>query len=308
MSQTLDKSRFATTMTVSRYAKADLDDQGRPTRFNAKPFTPNQVVLETDDFVFVSRVPVAQGTTIPRLVNVDPKWTLSEQFATKVTLGAGGDAPQVHNLMGHLEASDDLDRALQAACDMGRWDVAFMMVLKVWDLGEMSPASVLWDRFPHASRMSVVSGGRLFVPGGLTKTVIENWWAWQGGYHCPRDLLWTDWDEYERVMLGIRNPFRLAGIPNGPVLTKRTDRPVAVAPPALDPSDFTRPWLEGRGVAYLANAQGDVLPYWFVARPDGAQGQVAEDQLAWGEDVRNRLASQMNLPVLIARKSSVSSA
>ena len=307
MSQTIDKSRFATSMAVSRYAKSELDDQGRPTRFNAKPFTKNQIVVETDDFVLVSRVPVAAGTTIPRLVNVDPQWTLAEQFATKITLGAKGDAPQVHNLMAPLEASDDLDRALQAACDMGRWDVAYMMVIKVWDLGELSPTSIIWDRFPHASRMSVVSDGRLFVPGGVTKLVIENWWAWQGGYHCPRQTLWTDWVEYDRVMASLRNPFKLAGMLSEPKLTSRTDRPVAAIPAALDPRDITRSWKEGRGVAYLANAKGDVLPYWFVTGSVGAQGQIAEDQLAWGEDVRNHLARQMNLPVLVARRSSVSS-
>ena len=306
MSQPLDKSRFATSMLVSRYAKSELDDQGRPTRFNAKPFTPNQVVVETGDFVFVSRVPVAPGTTIPRLVDLDPQWTLAEQFATTMTLGAGGDAPQVHNLMAPLESSDDLDRALQVACDMGRWDVAYMMGLKVWDLGELAPASILWDRFPHLSRMSVVSDGRLFVPGGLTKKIIEQWWAWQGGYHSPREFLWTDWDEYDRVMGSIRNPFKIAGMLMPPTLTKRTDRPVAAAPAALDPADIPLAWMEGRGVAYLANAKGDVLPYWFVTSSVGAQGQVSEDQLAWGEDVRNRLARQMNLPVLVARRSSIS--
>lgn len=299
----LDPTKFASGMRVTRHAKETLDDQGRPTRWNSKPWKANQVVLEDSKYIYVSRQPVGEGTAIPRMVEIVRGWTLVEAYAgslvgsPSLTPGRGLGAIKPWN-------SDDLDRGLQVACDMGRWDIAYMMVVEVWGLGEVGPADVLWDTFPHISAMSVVSGGRLFVPAGLTRTVVENWWAWQGGYHNPRGTLWTDWDEYGRVMAGLRNPFKLGAVPANLGVLQPSERPVGQAPRALDPAELAgREWWWGQGVAYLANARGTVLPYWYVTGDQGATGHVEE--LAWGADVRNKLSRQMNLPVLIARRSSI---
>lgn len=308
---TVDRSRFAQSMTVTRHFKNELDAAGRPTAFNSKPFEPNQIVMESDEFVFVSRVPLTAGSAIPRMIEVEPGWSLVDQFASRasVPVPLRGQAVVPRGFATPVESNEGLDKALQVACDMGRWDIAFMMVVKVWDLGVVTPSSVVWETFPHHSVMSVVTeaagGGRLtvFSPAGLSRTVIERWWAWQGGYHNKRASLWVDWTEYKAVMEGLRNPFNLAGQPGHPETIKASKRPVALVPGALAPSDLTgKAWFWGDGVAYLANSRGEVLPYWFVSGKDGAQGEVAE--LAWGEDVRNRLGRQMNLPILIARRSS----
>lgn len=300
----IDKSKFVGAMKVARHAKASLDAQGNPTRWNSRPWNPNQIVLETDKFVFVSRMAVAPGQEIPRMVETERGWTLMEEYASRLTSRPNKLKPRGFAQYG-LWGSEELDRGLQVACDMGRWDIAFMMVVKTWGLGEIAPNEVLWDSFPHTSTMSVVSQGRLFIPSGLTKQVIENWWAWQGGYHSPKATLWTDWDEYEAVMRGLRNPFKLGGVPDdiGVVRLSRTERPLGVVPPALTPGDLSgREWWYGAGVAYIANHTGTVLPYWYVSAADGSRGNVEE--LAWGSGVRNNLSRQMNLPVLIARQSS----
>ena len=295
----IDKSRFISSMKVSRHSKASLDDAGRPTKFNAKPWEPNQVVLESDDFIYVSRVPVAPGAEIPRMVDVSPSWTLMEEYASRQVVSEGRILG-ARGLATSTWTSEDLDRALQVACDMGRWDIAYMMVLKTWDLTELSPTAFLWESFPHTSQLSIVSGGRVFSPGGLTKTVLESWWAWQGGYHCPKATLYTDWGEFAQVMGGLRNPYALVGIT--PMVIGSQDFPAGVLPPSLNPKKIKSDWWWGQGVAYLANSKGIVLPYWFVTSDAGSRGSIEE--LAWGSTVRNSMSRKMNLPVLIARRSS----
>jgi len=304
MNTTIDKSRFASTIAVTRYRKSELDENGRPHRWGARQFKSNQIVLETDEFIFVSHRPVAEGSALPRLVTVDPQWSLIEQYATSHT-ARRGDSLESRGLLQSTLSSDTLERVLQVACDMGRWDIAFMIILRVYRLNALTPAGVIWDRFPHHSQMRVVSDGRLLVPGGLAKTVIERWWAWQGGYHCPTALLHTDFDEYERFMNGIRNPFNLVGVSEDVVISElNIDLPVGVIPPALTAGELgNREWFWGAGVAYLANAQGKVLPYWYVSD----RGDVPEvEQLAWSVETRTNVARSMNLPILIARRSSQS--
>lgn len=299
----LDKSRFAQAVKVTRHDRSTLDESGNPTKYQAKPWKPNQIVLDTERYIYVSRLPVEAGTEIPRMVDVNPGWTLMEEYASRTLTHKPRDTPTrggTHS----PSRNQDLDRALQVACDMGRWDIAFMMVVRHWDLGAVKPDSIVWETFPHTSQMSVISDGRLFTPAGLSKVVIENWWAWQGGYHCPGSVLWVDWDEYAAFMNGIRNPFKLAGVPDMEERISSEERPVGQVPGALNPSDLAgRAWWWGQGVAYLANHLGTVLPYWFVTSEDGSTGRVGE--LAWGPSVRNSLSRKMNLPVLIARKSNV---
>lgn len=295
----MDRARFAQGTKVTRYAVNEVDSVDgvhRPHLWNAKPFTDDQVVLKTDKFYFVSRAGVAPGTRVPVLSQVSRDWSLVEEYAQRVSgrpneMGVRG--------LGLGIRSDDLDRGLQTACDMGRWDVAFMMVVRAWDLGGVAPNMVIWDSFPHESSMAVVSGGRLFVPWGVARKVLENWWAAHGGWHCKVPLM-ADWAEYEAVMGGLRNPLRLAGLPETLPSVEKEARPVGVVPAALTPADLAeRAWAYNDGVAYLANAKGTVLPYWYATGPEGSTGMA---EAAWGEDVRNRLMGQMNLPILIARR------
>lgn len=304
---TIDKSRFAQTMTVTRLAKTELDEHGQSRRWGAKRFKPNQIVLESDEFIFVARSPVEEGSSVPTLVTLDPSWSLMEQFASEKTgrVQRTGDSVESRGLLRSTLTSDTLDRVLQVACDMGRWDIAFMIILRVFRLEALTPAGVIWDRFPHHSQMRVVSDGKLLVPSGVAKTVIERWWAWQGGYHCPTSTLHTDYEEYDKFMDGLRNPFQLVGTSEDNVKSElNIDLPVGSIPPALTAADLAgRDWFWGAGVAYLVNAQGKVLPYWYVSD----RSDVPEvEQLAWDASTRTNVARSMNLPILVARRSSPS--
>lgn len=298
----IDKNRFAQLTKVSRFHRSELDENGAPRRFGSRKFDQKQVVLETDQFVFVTRNEVAEGIEIPRMVALDPRWTLVEAFATNTLRGTRGGVDSRGVLTTSL-TSETLERALQIACDMGRWDIAYMMILRVYGLAPLTPQSVIWERFPHASQMRVVSDSKLLVPSGLAKTIIERWWAWQGGYHGTS--IHVDYEEYERFMNGIRNPFTLVGTSEAAVRSElNIELPVGVIPPALAPADLAgRAWYYGDGVAYLANSQGKVLPYWYVSGSEGST-ILPESELAWGAEVRTNVARSMNLPILIMRRSS----
>lgn len=290
-------------MRVSRYEKGSVDLNGdvfRCRRVNSRPFYADQIVHETDHFYFVNPIRTNKvDISAPRLV--ERSWNLVDEIA----IGRTGKADIAGLNRGVSELPPltivELDRALNMAQDMGRWDMAFRMILDLYAVEELDKASVVWERFPHRSAMAVIVGDRMIAPGGAAKDVIEKWWAYNGGYHGPSRVYLPADSEYKQFMTGVRNPFTLCGVDRA-IHRERIAR--ALLPVAHLPGELTAERLAGREwwshdrVAYLADVDGVVLPYWYVNENNGRE----PNRVAWDEQFRKRLASHMLLPLLVQRR------
>lgn len=300
----IDPTHFATGIKATRYKKSEtksVGDQFLVKRFNVKPFTKDDIVYETTEFYFVNRNR-SNLKDLPLLVSFDPGWTLLDEIMSE-RVGHRSNVRDLDRGISQIVPLSlaEVDRALNIAQDMGRWDMAYLMILDLFDLDWLTKSDVLWERFPHRSAMSVIVDNRLFVPTGAMKEVIEKWWALNGGYHGPTKLYAPTPSEYEEFMNGLRNPFLLAGVDKNIAKNKIANSmlPVGYKPEELRAERLVgREWWSHDHVAYLADGDGVVLPYWFVDKNNGKE----PSRVGWDLKLRKQLAASMHLPLLLKRQ------
>lgn len=300
----IDPKNFATGIKATRYAKDEVKlsgDQYTVRRFGSKPFTKEAIVYETSEFYFVNRDQTSVRD-MPLLVSFDHTWTLLDEIMSE-RVGHRSNVRDLDRGISHVLplTLTDVDRAINIAQDMGRWDMAYAMILDLFGLAWLHKSDVIWERFPHRSAMSVIVDKRLFTPAGAMKEVIEKWWALNGGYHGASKLFAPTKTEYEEFMLGLRNPFLLAGVDKSVAKNKINNSmlPLGHKPEELRAERLVgRDWWSHDHVAYLADSDGVVLPYWFVDQDNGK----LPSRVGWDSELRKKLAASMNLPLLIKRQ------
>lgn len=314
---TSSNTKFAASARASRYekdkvTKGDGEDMYKPLSFGRKPFHKSQILVETDKFFVVSPIRV-EKTGGDELISVclNPGWSLVTEIATGATkLSWGQDTSTILRPgFGHETVHMvDVDKALNVLQDMGRWDIAFKVVMDLLNVqGDVVPAaSVTWEKFPHKSKMLFFTSERTGIYlGGVMKDVVEKWWAYCGGYHNKSGLIpVVPRDEYDDFMAGVRNPFVLAGVDRGAIyaMIAKHLHPVEWLPEdiTLEMVGARKYWVHDR-VIYLVDTDGFVLPYWYTNIEDGP----APEHIAWDKDMVRKLAGYMNLPLLVQRRTDV---
>ena len=303
----LDPSRFVSGVLAQRFLRKDtIEDPERPGHFSVmgmpvRRFEADRILVETPDYYLVSPVRLVGRKTDILSVNMDPSWSILDAFVQ------GKARPQDTNGLVRpgfgVEpvTMADVDRVLNVLQDMGRWDIAFRAILDLLGMASCPPSSVVWEKFPHKSKMLLMTDKSTGVYlAGCMKDVVEKWWAYCGGYHNPQGSLYVvPDDEYNDFLAGIRNPFQLAGV-NPYAAKERIAK--QLHPVVFLQEDLTeealgdRPYWVHRGIVYLADTDGFVLPYWYGnmkgPRPEG---------FGWNRELRRGLAGHMNLPLLVQR-------
>jgi len=305
----LDPSKFSSGIKARSYPKNMVVVEGeifRPLNFGHPSFTRDQIVLETSDVYVVSPIKLKDRQNTVISLNLDPGWNILSEFMAG-TRGKGGEGEDTDGLVRPgfgIEPvfAADVDKVLNVLQDMGRWDIAFGLVCRLLGIGQVPSSWVVWEKFPHKSKMLLMTGpNRGIFLSGCLKDVVEKWWAYCGGYHNPKNYVYQPSDkEYREFMLGVRNPYKLAGV-SDKVARERLERelvPVETIPDDLPASVLEdRRHLVWKGIAYLADPTGSLLPYWFSS----GSGNVRPDRVGWDSEMRNRLAGHMNLPLLVQR-------
>lgn len=305
----LDPERFVSGVRAIRHPKnVTIEDTEKPGFFRVlgmpvRHFESAQILMETPTYYLVSPVKMANRKNDILTVNVESGWNLLEAFARgkKMTRGQDTDTLVRPGFGVDPITMDDIDRALNVLQDMGRWDIAFRSVLDILGMSTCPASSVVWEKFPHKSKMLVMTGPTTGVYlAGCMKDVIEKWWAYCGGYHNPTGSVYVVPDaEYEDFLRGVRNPFMLAGV-NIRAAQERIAgclHPVTFLPEDLTAENLgNRPFWVHRGVVYLADVDGFVLPYWY-----GNMKGEAPSEVGWNREMRRALAGHMNLPLLVQR-------
>lgn len=309
----LEPSRFASGVRASRYDKKNVvveaDGSGmiKPLVFGKKPFHKNQILVETDEYYIVSPV-VLEHRAVGDVLSVclDPGWNIVTEMLTGRNRTKGEDSGKLLRPgFGHeVIYRADIDRAINVLQDMGRWDVAFRLVLDLLDMDTCPATAVLWEKFPHKSKMLLLTSPTTGIYlGGAMKDVVEKWWAYCGGYHNKKGQVYImPRDEYDEFMKGVRNPFVLAGVDReaSRIVLRSNFHPVA-----FQPEDITAAHVSGRKywvfdrVIYLADVDGYVLPYWYTNMDNTAE---TPERVGWDRDMTKKLAAHMNLPLLVQRK------
>lgn len=308
----LDPSKFVSGVKARRYQKDLVVVEGdvyRPLQFNRPTFTKEQIVLETPDCYVVSPVKLKDRQNTVISVNLDAGWNLLTEFmtGTKTKDSTGEDTDGLVRPGFGIEPvfMDDVDRVLNVLQDMGRWDIAFGLIARLLGLGQAVPASwVVWEKFPHKSKMLLMTtSNRGIFLSGCMKDVVEKWWAYCGGYHNPKGWIYQpDSKEYQDFMAGVRNPYRLAGVTERAAYERIEKElvPVEAIPDDIKLSELGgREYLTWKGLVYLKDATGSMLPYWYCSGSQDASSRPL--RVGWDSEMRNRLAGHMNLPLLVQR-------
>lgn len=257
----------------------------------------SQVLLEDDTYYYVSPVKVVGSKAAP-IKAADTTWASGSAFTAALAkdVGADGRAIPKRTVMDSI-ASDDFDKVLSVCTDMGRYDIAWRLVVSHLDLPLQMPVSyVQWEKFPHKSAMILMTSEHTAVaPAGMVAHVVDRWWALNGGYHGSF-MYNIGAREYSQFMNSIRNPYKVAGVIPGNILLGRQYHAAYQMPPnAKKPSDGRKSWVYN-GILYLADVDGVVLPYWYTS----SRGARPE-KVAWDADVRRALANELGLPISLAR-------
>lgn len=289
---TLDPSRFSAGVKCKRIDKAAARVEGEhiiPTRDYKTAIHVDQVLIETPEYWLVTPNRV-HGITSKVYDVSDTTWSAPTAFA----LVAGRAAPtaQTRLLDAHVVAplsSYQFDKVLDILVEMGRVDVAFELVCEHLDMPGTVPTSwVIFERFAHRSPLVMMTSPNTAVrPEGSVKRVIEHMFILSGGWHGRK--FYRDPTGASEVMLGVRNPWRLAGVVPGDI---RLDRALHSVYKAPDP--IVSDGWEHNGVVYMADTDGAILPYWY--------GRGAKEAApAWDEAFRRKTASSLGLSIMLAR-------
>lgn len=306
---TLDTSKFISGVRAARYYKKQvLEDSAVPDKFQVlmtgrKAFMRDQIIMETDDVYIVSPIRFNNRSNDLIAVNMDSGWSLLTDFLDQTRYGRPSNTNDLVRPGFGVEpiAMSDVDRALNVLQDMGRWDIAFRLVANLVGLAGVRPDDIRWEKFPHKSKMLLMTSKNtgLFLTGAM-KDVVEKWWAYTGGWHNPCAFIYMPDDkEYREFMNGLRNPFVLAGVNREAAreVIEQNLHPVESTFPDLTEADLAgRDFWVHRGVIYLADTEGSVLPYWF-----GTASGPEPERVGWDESTRKLLAGHMNLPLLVQR-------
>lgn len=280
----------------ARRAKVDLEEAAGVLVDKKNPgrtWHRDQVLLETETDLYLSPVRLVAGSL--QTAGGIRGWNLMEQYLNGDIAPRGSTATPREDFNRPTVMYSDIDRALNVMQDMGRWDVAFRMVLDLYDMPGMGPFDVVWETFPHKSKMLLMTGPNTGVHlGGACKDVVEHWWALNGGYHAKRIHVVDD-KEFDNVMNGIRNPYRLAGV-NRDAARERVARDLHSVKVSRDPiAAWSGDYRVVDGVLYVPDAGGTYSPWWattLIGEPCAA---------AWDKKFRRELAGELGIPLLVRR-------
>lgn len=306
---TLDTSKFVSGVRASRYYKNQVvEDAEVPDKFQVliagrKPFMRDQIIMETDDVYIVSPIRFKGRQNDVIASHLDSGWSVLTDFLDHTQYGRPTSTNDLVRPGFGVEpiAMADVDRAINVLQDMGRWDIAFRLVANLVGMASVRPSDIRWEKFPHKSKMLLMTSKNtgLFLSGAM-KDVVEKWWAYNGGYHCPTPVLYMPGDkDYKEFMDGLRNPFVLAGVNREAAreVIERNLHPVEQDIGDLGADDLgSRRFWAYKGVIYLEDTEGNVLPYWF-----GTLVGPEPERIGWDETTRKSLARHMNLPLLVQR-------
>lgn len=299
---TVDVSRFSHGVRCRRLEKARTSVEGEYLHYqpgsvkSPRSYHKSQILLEDDSWFYVSPVKVV-GSKTP-LRTADATWDLGSAFVTAL----GKDLSVDTRVLGRRPvfdpiSSSDFDKVLTVCTDMGRYDIAWRLVCIHLELPIVTPvSSVLWEKFPHRSAMILMTSENTAVcPTGMVKHVVESWWVLNGGYH-GKHMYQIGPRDYSEFMNSIRNPYKVAAVRTQAITLGREYQAAYQSPGNMaKPTDGRKSWVY-KGILYLADTDGTVLPYWYTnskgARPE---------KIAWGSELRRDLATKLALPMSLAR-------
>jgi len=191
----------------------------------------------------------------------------------------------------------EVERVLDTCLTMGRLDVAWELVKRHLDiLGDVPTNWVVWSKFPHKSDMTLRTGPNTAVAvTGTVRRVVEAVWAISGGWHGDR-MYRMPTPDLTAYLDSMMNPYMLANVHIPPVQAARAHHAAYAPPGPIEPPAGRKYWVH-KGILYLADVDGSVLPYWFTDA-DGPEPEV----VAWGAEFKRTVAAKLGMPLNVARK------
>lgn len=270
-----------------------------------RPWRDSQVLLTTEDFVYVLPNAMTAGNPLDLLTAARTTRAFALLPLFEKDLGKGGKVGRVQiEAWAEPLSSLDLDRAVNVCQDLGRWDMAVLLILSLFGSPPFDPESIQWAGFPHTSRMAFVfedstHGARGFIPSGATKQVLEAWWAVNGGYHAASIWLPAA-DEFRAFMEGAQNPWAAVGVDPGVVGRQLRADLLPVLHPRPSGRWDSRYASSSGGVGYRGDENGVVRPFYFVTGTPPAT--PVPEKVAWGKEFRDELVRHMGLPIFVVRE------
>lgn len=293
----IDVTRFSSGMKCMRRPKSEI--QVEETVYfhkkTGKRFHPSQVILEDDTYYYFT--PIHMETAAPAVFSADATWNTAAAFSLAAARVAGGDTTTLGYRQMAAEAQmSDLEAVLDVCLSMGRLDVAWELVKRHLDLKTVPTSWVVWSKFPHKSDLTLRTGPATAVAlTGTTRKVVEAVWAMSGGWHGDK-MYEMGYAAFEQYMGSMLNPFMLANVHMAPVTIGRALHAPYDPPGPMKVPEGRKYWVY-KGIMYLADVDGSVLPFWFTDET-GPEPEV----IAWGADFRRTMAAKMGMPLNVARK------
>jgi hypothetical protein len=249
-----------------------------------------RVVHRDDDAVYINARDVQNFDISHFLREAIDRYTYVTGFVSKANAVAA--RAETAPLTTTPFTSAELDRVLNVAQSMGQWAWAYCIMLDVLGMQSLNAGNIVWDGFPHLSRLGVLHRGRIIWLGGAARQTLEYWFVVHGGYHSPHTAYVSDYDNYEDACYKITSPWKLADLSRRIGSLNTEWLPASRTLNQYKPEDGD---AVCQGVLYRPSAEGRLLPIGYAVGNDA--WPHACERTGWLVEDRVQLLARMAVPL-----------